>query len=101
MTDGSPSKAPTIYPYFSYRDAGNALEWLNRAFGFHQTQSFTAPDGTIVHAEMSFGVGAIMIGSAGDDTSSSEPRSGPGIYVWIDDVDSHYERSAAAGAQII
>lgn len=98
------ASGPTIVPYFGYRDAAGALEWLTKAFGFQKTQEFPGPDGTIMHAEMSFGSGVIMLGTDFNEQSNQGTRSlpvGHGIYVCVDDVDAHYERAKSAGAQII
>lgn len=94
---------PTIFPYFVYRDGAAALEWLAAAFGFEKTSEVPGPDGT-VHAEMRFGASAIMLGTATDEQREQSPwdlPSGHGIYVYVDDVDAHYERAKSAGAKIV
>jgi uncharacterized glyoxalase superfamily protein PhnB len=104
MTHETAITLPTIYPYFVYRNAAVAIEWLAKAFGFEKTQAFSAPDGTIIHAEMTFGAGAIMLGTAIDEQREQIPwdlPSGRGIYVYVDDVDAHYERAKAAGPHIV
>ena len=55
MTEPSRSAGPTLVPYFGYRDAAAALRWLAEAFGFEEKQAFSAPDGTVMHAEMALG----------------------------------------------
>jgi uncharacterized glyoxalase superfamily protein PhnB len=95
---------PTIYPFLRYDDAPAALEWLERAFGFHKTMEVPGPNGTIAHAQMSFGTGVIMLGSARGATSAEEPSdvlvARHGIYVAVDDADAHLERAKAADAEI-
>ena len=54
---------PTIYPYFSYRDAA-ALSFLEEALGFTTSVRWDAPDGTVQHAEVTFGEGAVMMCTA-------------------------------------
>lgn len=93
-----------MVPYFGYRDAAAALDWLAGAFGFEKKQEFAAPDGTVMHAEMGFGGAAIMLGTGeppagGDDTATSP--TGHGVYVVVDDVDAHHERARAAGARVV
>lgn len=104
MTEPSRSAGPTIVPYFGYRDAAAALRWLAEAFGFEEKQAFSAPDGTVMHAEMAFGGGVVMIGTgeppAEGDAGATSP-TGHGIYVVVDDVDAHHERAEAAGARIV
>ena len=95
---------PTIVPYFGYRDAAAALRWLAEAFGFEEKQAFSGPDGTVMHAEMAFGGGVVMVGTgeppAEGEAAATSP-TGHGIYVVVDDVDSHHERAMAAGARIV
>ena len=95
---------PTIYPFLRYDNAAAALDWLERAFGFRKTMEVPGSNGTIAHAQMSFGTGVIMLGSARAATSVPEPDDAlaarRGIYVAVDDADAHYERAKAAGAEI-
>lgn len=104
MTEPSRPAGPTIVPYFGYRDAAAALRWLAEAFGFEEKQAFTTPDGRVMHAEMAFGGGVVMIGTGeppvGGDAAATSP-TGHGIYVVVDGVDAHHERAKAAGARIV
>lgn len=94
MAEFPRSTGPTIAPYFGYRDAAAAPGWLAEAFGFEKRQAFSAPDGTVMHAEMAFGGGVLMIGTgeptAEGDSGVTSP-TGHGIYVVVDDVDAHHE----------
>ena len=94
---------PTLFPYLSYQDAGAALDWLAEAFGFTKSVDFRDAKGNVTHAEMSFGNGAIMLGAATAE-QTAESRNVPaehGIYVYVADVDAHYQRALAAGAHIV
>jgi uncharacterized glyoxalase superfamily protein PhnB len=64
---------PTIYPFLRYDDAAAALDWLERAFGFRKTMEVPGPDGTIVHAQISFGTGVVMLASAKAAATAQEP----------------------------
>ena len=94
--------AQTIFPYLLYEDVASMLDWLTRAFGFTEKLRFAGDDGTINHAEMEIGGSSIMLGDPGDDYRS--PKNGGGwptqLQVYVDDVDAHYERAKAAGAEI-
>jgi uncharacterized glyoxalase superfamily protein PhnB len=85
-------ETPNVYPAMRFNDANTALEWLSRAFGFTELAVYRDDDGGVRHAEMSLGPGIVMFGE-GDPSSQS-------VYVAVDDVDAHYERSKAAGAEI-
>lgn len=90
---------PTFYPYFGYKDAAAALDWLERAFAFETLYAARTDDGEVMHAEMRFGNGAIMMGTSPE--RERPQRQDHGIYVYVDDVDAHYERAKAAGAEIV
>ena len=57
----------TIIPTLRYADAPAAVEWLCRAFGFERRLVVPDDDGGIAHAQLVFGRGMIMLGSARDD----------------------------------
>lgn len=56
----------TVIPCLRYRDAPAAIEWLCRVLGFEKQLVVPNPDGTIAHAQLSFGNGMIMLGSVLD-----------------------------------
>jgi uncharacterized glyoxalase superfamily protein PhnB len=105
MTSGSVVTQANIFPCLYYDDASAAIDWLGRAFGFTKRLVVPGPDGTIVHAEMSYGPGVIMVGSSRPDTQSVSPRRLPAVNqalcVHVDDPDAHYAHARAAGAEII
>jgi uncharacterized glyoxalase superfamily protein PhnB len=91
--------------FLSYEDAAGALDWLEQAFGFERTEVHEA-DGKLVHAEMRFDDGLIMLGSAGpNEFGLRTPRElgavTQGVYVIVDELDGHYDRARAAGAEIL
>ncbi|MCK0169073.1 VOC family protein [Jannaschia sp. S6380] len=89
MTD-----SPSIVPYLSYVDAKPAMTFLTDAFGLETVQAFDGPDGRLVHGEMRHGNAVVMIGSV-----DAAPATGsPGLYVVVEDVDSHHAKAMAAGA---
>ena len=90
------AEPPNVFPFMSYADADAALEWLARAFGFEEHAVYRSDNGVIAHAQMSLGPGIVMFGQ-GDP---ADPRS-KGIYVAVADVDAHYQRAKAAGAEIV
>ena len=73
--------------------------------GFVKAAAEVGVDGTIVHAEMSFGNGVIMLGSAKPDRSWVSPLELPALHqvvsVVVDDPDGHYAMAKAAGARIV
>jgi PhnB protein len=93
----------TIYPYLLYHSCEDALEWLSKAFGFEEELRYTGEQGYVTHAEMRLGDGArIFMGNPGEGYRNPKEQGGEtiGLYVYVGDVDAHYERARAAGAQI-
>ena len=86
---------PTIVPYLSYKDGRAAIAFLEKAFGFKVVQAHDDESGALLHAELSYGDGVIMMGTA--DLS----HGSPGIYVVVEDVPAHFEQASAAGAKIV
>ena len=64
MSNRKAQVSPNIFPCLFYQDANAAMDWLTRAFGFVKRMAMPGDNGTIVHAEMTFGSGVIMVGSA-------------------------------------
>jgi len=86
--------------YLSYRDAGSALEWLQK-IGFEITTKDEAADGRINHAELRLGEAAIMVASFDAEYEIAPLRgrsTGSGTYLVLDDVQGVYEKAVAAGA---
>jgi len=108
MGDTSATRA-TIIPTMRYRDAAAAIDWLGSAFGFARHLVVPGEGGTIAHAQLVLGNGMIMLGSARDDAFGKlqkPPREVGGVgtqsaYIVIADVDAHYARAKAAGAEIV
>jgi uncharacterized glyoxalase superfamily protein PhnB len=92
----------TIVPYLLYEDCAAALDWLARAFGFEETLRFTGDEGYVNHAEMRLGEGIVYIGDPGEQYRNPRQvgHETVGVHVSVDDVDAHFERARAAGAEI-
>jgi len=91
----------SVFPAFRYQDAPAALEWLAKAFGFEKQMVVPTPDGAIAHAQMNLGPGVIMLGSARDEPENPWGTWKQGVYVYVKDVDAHYARAKAAGAEVV
>ena len=94
-----------IYPSLWYEDAPAAIEWLCRAFGFEKRLVVPGPEGTVMHSELSFGNGVIMVGSPRPEAGRVSPRRLAGVSqalsVRVEDPDAHYARAKAAGAVVV
>ena len=98
-----------IIPTLRYRDAPAAIEWLRDAFGFSVHLVVPGEAGQIRHAQLTFGNGMIMLGSARDDVfgriqvppDSLNPTVSQSPYIIVADVDAHCERARSLGAIIV
>lgn len=109
MDDNAKKTRVNVIPAMRYHDAPAAIDWLCKAFGFERHLVVPGEGGTIAHAELTFGNGMIMLGSARDDEFGKvmkAPRdvqgaSTQGAYIIVADPDAHYRRAVAAGAKIV
>ena len=90
---------PTVFPTLSYDDARAALDFLVAAFGAERHAVYEGDDGTIQHAELRFGNGMVMFGSASEEIPASGGRAG--VYIAVADPDEHHARARRAGAEIV
>ena len=86
-----------VTPYLYYADAGAALDWLARVFGFRETARYVDDEGVVHESEMQVGGTTIQL-SGGHD-----PAVGHGegllLIVHVDDVDAQHAHVVAAGVE--
>jgi len=97
---------PRITPHLFYDDVAAAIDWLVKAFGFEIRLRMTDKAGVVVHGEVELKDSLVMLGLAAEVEAWESPRTLGGrvsqrLYVFVDDVDAHYERALSAGAEII
>jgi uncharacterized glyoxalase superfamily protein PhnB len=116
MSKDSPNGSQRIFPMLAYEDAGAAIDWLVRAFGFRELTRMAGEDGRIGHAELELNGGVVYLASPTTDyqsprrhRESCEPARKWSAVPWVidgvmgevDDADAHYNRAKAAGATIL
>ena len=108
MANSTKGTTANVIPTMRYDDAPAAIEWLCRAFGFEQRMVVPGEPGIIVHAQLEFGNGMVMLSSARDtefDKLVKLPAHLGGTtqspYIVVQDVMQHYAQAAAAGAEIV
>jgi uncharacterized glyoxalase superfamily protein PhnB len=107
-----------IVPMLAYEDAAGAIDWLCTAFGFEEDRSvrYTGEDGIVGHAEIERDGARVMLATPNADYQGprrhretceaaarwiDNPCVIDGVFVEVDDVDSHYDSAVAAGATIL
>lgn len=97
---------PPVSSSVCYRDPIAALTWLENAFGLEPRIVVLAPDQSLVHAELAYHDGVVGVGSAWTSNHASPLDLGgkntQSIHLQLkEDVDAHYRRAKAAGAEIL
>jgi len=108
MENYAKSCKSTVIPGLRYQNASGTIQWLCGTFGFRKQALYSASDGTVMHAQLTFGNGIIMIGSVGTDKSIlvKQPdeiggaETQPTCLV-VSDCDALHARAKSAGASIL
>jgi len=87
----------SITPYIIIERAPQFMDFLKAAFGAEERLRVPRPDGTIMHAELGLGNGAIEVA----DSNDQYPSAPTDIHLYFDDCDTVYQRALAAGATSI
>jgi uncharacterized glyoxalase superfamily protein PhnB len=86
------------------------IEWLCRAFGFEKQTVYADPQGVVMHSQLTFGNGMIMVGSIGTHASLSKLEKQPDEiggaetqtpYLVVSDIDAIYATAKVAGAKMV
>jgi uncharacterized glyoxalase superfamily protein PhnB len=84
----------TVTPFLHPRGAAEMLEFLKPAFGAEEISRSQSPDGVIQHATVRIGDSMVEMGEA-----HGEWQPMPSVfYLYVDDVDTWFERAVTAGA---
>src|SRR6202163_3385293 len=94
----------TLTPFLTVRDAVRAIEFYKEAFGAKERGVMKGPDGKVMHAELVIGDSIIMMADEFPEFGSLSPQStggsGTGLHIYIEDVDSAFDRAVKAGATV-
>ncbi len=109
MRQAEAPKSSSVATAMRYRDVAAAVDWLCAAFAFEKQVVTANESGVIVYAQLTFGNALIMLGPVHDtrlDNYMKQPDEIGGAetqscYFVVGDIDAHFVRAKAAGAQII
>lgn len=95
---------PRIMPSLRYTNVKDAISWLHRVFGFTEHLIWKDKNDVILHAEMRIDNAYIEMSQA--PQGYQKPNASDATYqslliIFVDDVDSHYQRAKKEGAHII
>src|SRR3954469_13221640 len=101
----APENFPRISSSVTYQDAARAIDWLCDAFGFEVRLKVEGEPGEIIHSELTYGSGMIMVNGSARPGEPVEPgkefkrhyaspldlggRYNQAICMYVDDVEAH------------
>jgi len=107
---------PGVIPMIAYADGPVAMDWLARVFGFRERTRMVTKEGRLSHGELETDHGLVMLATPSLEYEgpkqhresceaaarwSTVPYIIDGVLVYVDDIDTHYERARAGGAGIL
>ena len=99
-----PTGYHTLTPYMTVRDAARAIEFYKQAFGAVERGAMKGPDGKVMHAELIIGDSIVMLADEQPQFGALSPQStggaGMGLHIYVEDVDSAFDRAVQAGAKV-
>ena len=97
-----PDGYPQVTPYLIVDGAGAAIDFYGKVLGATERMRMPAPDGRVGHAELQLGDSLIMLADEHPEMGIRGPKAVGGtpvtISVYVEDVDSVFERALNAGA---
>ena len=92
----------SVIPTLRYRDADAALRWLVDVLGMAEHAVYRGDDGTITHAQLKWGSGYVMFGSAGEGAFGS---TAPAVTYLVESdpsaIDAGHLRAVEASADVV
>ncbi len=110
MTTFAKNCKSSVIPALRYRNAKAMIDWLCDAFGFEKQAVFEAPGGIVMHAQLTFGNGMIMIGSVENQSPAAKLFKQPdeiggaetqSSCLVVSDIDGIYATAKRAGAKML
>ena len=94
----------TVTPYLIINGAASAIEFYQKAFGATELFRFPTPDGKIGHAEIKIGDSPIMLADEFAEMGYKGPQALGGspvsLMIYLEDVDTVFNRAVEAGASV-
>jgi len=93
----------SVTPYLTCKNSAQAIDFYKSVFGATEIMRMAGPDGKIGHAEIRIGDSVIMLSDEFPGMSSAPVpgvRNGCGVFVYLENVDTVFNRAVAAGAKV-
>jgi len=92
-----------VYPSLTYRDVTAALSWVAAAFGL-QPRIYDVDEGgaeQINHGALVHGEGLVLVESERPQDLHGSHTGRGWVYVYVADIDAHYQHALTAGAEVL
>jgi PhnB protein len=97
LSEPIPQGFHTITPFLVLKDSVKFLGFIEKAFGGETTFLLKHKSGKLMHASARIGDSNIML----TDSDNKLPEAPAMLYLYVDDVDSVYQKALDAGAQSV
>jgi PhnB protein len=105
MVNPIPDGYPRVTPYLIVDDAAAAIDFYTSVLGATERMRMPAPEDKVGHAELEIGDSVIMLADEAPEMDARGPRAVGGtpvsLHVYVEDVDSVFERAVQAGAKAL
>jgi PhnB protein len=103
MAKPIPDNYPRVTPYLIVDGAAAAIDFYSAVLGASERGRMPAPGGKVGHAELEIGDSLIMLADEFPEMGARSPKAFGGspvsLHVYVEDVDSVFERATEAGAK--
>jgi len=96
----------TVTPHLTVRGGVEMIEFYKKAFGAKEIRRSVAPDGkSLLHADLQIGDSRVLLNDEFPEMGATSPLSlgctPVTIHLYVEDVDSLYQRATGAGAKVV
>jgi PhnB protein len=102
MAQPIPDNYPRVIPYLIVDGGNAAIDFYTSVLGAKQRGRMDGPDGKVGHAELELGDSLIMLADEFPDMGARGPKAIGGspvtVHVYVEDVDSVFDKALQAGA---
>lgn len=98
MAQPIPQGFTTVTACINVKGAKEAIELYKKAFGATADYVMIAPGSDkVMHAQLTIGTSKFMLADYMPEAGCGEPTSGAGFYLYVEDVDSAFQKAKSAG----
>jgi PhnB protein len=105
ITNGRPDGYSTLTPFLVCSPAAEAIDFFAAVFGATVVSRMDGPGGSVMHAELDFGLGRLQLSDPTDEYGLAAPgpdgdRVSGSTCIYVADVDAVFAAAVARGARV-